>query len=171
MLTGKFLIKPLVVVLTLYTFFSSFAVAAPMPANRAEAQKVSRHVDSNLQNQWVNCSSQGEMSQDNCMYGYTALTFDDAMKKEGYSYKDTLHQIAQSNSMTSYMDSGLKSMFSPMAALQTKQGTKFFVQHDLVYKKDVKALRGIFAENYPDAIKQKQGKHHSRRYENLSDSL
>lgn len=171
MLTRKFLITTLGA-LSIYSCFSSIAHAVPMPANHAIAQNVSSHVDSNLQNQWVNCSSHGEMTQDNCMYGYTALTFDDAMKKEGYNYKDTLHQIAESHSMTSYMDAGLKYLFSPLTALETKQGARFFVSHDLVYKKDVKTLRIIFAESNPDAVTEKPGKHHhSRRGDNQFDDM
>lgn len=149
-------------VLLLSFCFTSAAQASAMPANRLAAHKVGAYIDMNIQSQWSKCAANKELSSDNCLLGYTALTIDNAMRQVGYTYKETLHVIAKNQSMLGYVSLGLNDFFAPLTAVLTDEGTNFFVKQDLVYKSDIPVLRTILNTDQDPAMNDVPGMRHPR---------
>lgn len=150
-------------VLLLSLCFSSVVQASAMPANRLAAQKVNAYIDMNIQSQWMKCTRNKEMSRDNCVLGYGALTIDDAMRQVGYSYKETLHSIAKNQSMLGYVSLGLNDFFTPLAAMLSEEGANFFVKNDLVNKSDIPILRTMLKTDHDPAMENVTGMRHQHK--------
>lgn len=142
----------------LATILSTNAIAAPMPANRAEAQYVASYIDQNAAAKGLNCNSErNETKRTNCAYGIGAIAIDNAMKAAGYSYKDTLHKIAQDKTMLGYMSAGLGDFLTPVNMLKNPEGQEFMVKNGLVNRSDIAELNNILSGKTGPDVSQIEG--------------
>lgn len=142
-------------------FFSANAISAAMPATRAEAKWVASHIDQNIVAKGMSCSSNAnETSRSNCAYGYSALALDNAMQAAGYSYRDTLHKIAQDQSIMGYMSAGLGDFVMPINMLTNADGQAFMLKNKLVYKNDIPELKNIITGKRGPDVSQIEGLRH-----------